>query len=198
MFRAVIVVAAGVVLTGCASAPPPAPEPLALNGTLDLSKPGIGIRVADISETLVCEAQYASGKLPETLSLPLTCSEGRSGTLYLTKTPELRGTVTLVGGQVGDVTFPAPAAPAPPPPPAPAPVVASPVIVPALSVSTSAPPYHRSTGHVRHRPASTGYVYVRAHTRRATYVRPHYRAGKYVSGHYRSGSSVRAHYRRRR
>ncbi|HEV7599371.1 MAG TPA: hypothetical protein VGO49_03830 [Bradyrhizobium sp.] len=197
MFRVFIVAAASLVLTGCAAAPAPAPEPLALNGTLDLSKPGIGIRVADISETLVCEAHYASGKLPETLSLPLTCSEGRSGTLYLTKAPELRGAVTFVGGQLAEVTFAPPAAPAPPPP-APAPAVASPVLVPAPSVSTSAPPYHRSTGQVRHRPASTGYVYVRAHTRRATYVRPHYRAGRYVSGHYRSGSSVRAHYRRRR
>lgn len=104
MFRSVILAAAGVVLAGCASAPPPAPEPLALNGTLDLSKPGIGIRVADVSETLVCEAQYASGKLPETLSLPLTCSEGRSGTLYLAKAPELRGTVTFVGGASPFVT----------------------------------------------------------------------------------------------
>src|SRR5882757_6778034 len=106
MFRAVITVSASLVLTGCASAPPPAPELLALNGMLDLSKPGIGIRVADISETLVCEAHYASGKLPETLSLALTCSEGRFGTLYLTKSPELKGTVTFVGGQLGEVTFP--------------------------------------------------------------------------------------------
>jgi hypothetical protein len=187
MFRAVLV-AASLVLTGCASAPPPAPEPLALNGTLDLSKPGIGIRVADISETLVCDAHYASGKLPETLSLPLTCSEGRSGTLYLTKGPELRGTVTFVGGQLADVTFPPPAAPAP--------AVAPAAVVPAPSVSYSPPPAGRTTTYVRHRSASTGYV--RAHTRRATYVRPHYRNGKYVSGHYRSGSSVRGHYRRRR
>jgi hypothetical protein len=187
MFRAVIV-AVSLVLTGCATAPPPAPEPVALNGTLDLSKPGIGIRVADISETLVCEAQYASGKLPETLSLPLTCSQGRSGTLYLTKAPELRGTVTFVGGQTGDVTFP-------PPPPAPA--VAPAVVVPAPSVSYSPPSSSRATTYVRHHSGSTGYVYVRAHTRRATYVRPHYRNGRYVSGHYRSGSSVRGHYRRR-
>ena len=188
MFRVFIYAAVSVVLTGCASAPPPAPEPLALNGTLDLSKPGIGIRVADISETLVCDAQYASGKLPETLSLPLTCSEGRSGTLYLTKAPELRGTVTFVGGQLGNVTFPPPAAPAP--------AVAPAVVVPAPSVSYSPPPSGRVTTYVRHRSGSTGYV--RAHTRRATYVRPHYRNGKYVSGHYRSGSSVRGHYRRRR
>jgi hypothetical protein len=196
MFRSFILALAGVVLAGCASAPPPpAPEPLALNGTLDLSKPGIGIRVADVSETLICEAHTASGKLPETLSLPLTCSEGRSGTLYLTKTPDLRGTVTFIGGQLGDVTFAPPAIPAPPPA-APAPVVAPAVVVPAPSVSYSAPPTHRA--YVRHRSISTGYVYVRAHTRRATYVRPHYRNGRYVSGHYRSGSSVRAHYRRRR
>lgn len=188
MFRVFIYAAVSVVLTGCASAPPPAPEPLALNGTLDLSKPGIGIRVADISETLVCDAQYASGKLPETLSLPLTCSEGRSGTLYLTKAPELRGTVTFVGGQLGNVTFPPPAAPAP--------AVAPAVVVPAPSVSYLPPPSGRVTTYVRHRSGSTGYV--RAHTRRATYVRPHYRNGKYVSGHYRSGSSVRGHYRRRR
>jgi hypothetical protein len=196
MFRSSVLALAGVVLAGCASAPPPpAPEPLALNGTLDLSKPGIGIRVADLSETLVCETHTASGKLPETLSLPLTCSEGRSGTLTLTKAPELRGTVTFTGGQLGDVTF-APPATLTPPPAAPPPAVAPPVIVPAPSVSTSAPPTHHT--YVRHRSASTGYVYVRAHTRRATYVRPHYRAGRYVSGHYRSGSHVRAHYRRRR
>jgi hypothetical protein len=188
MFRAIIVVAASLALTGCASAPPPAPEPLALNGALDLSKPGIGIRVADISETLVCEAHYAPGKLPETLSLPLICSEGRSGTLYLTKAPELRGTVTFVGGQLGEVTFLPPAAPAP--------AVAAAVVVPAPPVSYSPPPSGRATTHVRHRRVLTGYV--RAHTRRATYVRPHYRSGKYVSGHYRSGSSVRGHYRRRR
>jgi hypothetical protein len=194
MFRSFILALAGVVLAGCASAPPPpAPEPLALNGTLDLSKPRIGIRVADVSETLVCETHYASGKLPETLSLPLTCSEGRSGTLYLTKAPELRGTVTFVGGQLGDVTFTPPATLAPPPA-APPPAVAPAVIVPAPSVSSSAPPTHRAT--IRHRRVSTGYV--RAHTRRATYVRPHYRNGRYVSGHYRSGSSVRGHYRRRR
>jgi hypothetical protein len=195
MFRSFILALAGIVLAGCASAPPPpAPEPLALNGTLDLSKPGIGIRVADVSETLVCEAHTASGKLPETLNLPLTCSEGRSGTLYLTKAAELRGTVTFTGGQLGDVTFAPPAIPAPPPA-APPPVVA-PAVVPAPSVSYSAPPTHRA--YVRHRSTSTGYVYVRAHTRRATYVHPHYRNGRYVSGHYRSGSSVRAHYRRRR
>jgi hypothetical protein len=190
MFRAVIVIAASLVLAGCTSAPPPAPEPLALNGTLDLSKPGIGIRVADISETLVCEAHYASSKLPETFSLPLTCSEGRSGTLYLTKALELRGTVTFVGGQLADVTFPSPAAPAP--------TVAPTVVAPAPSVSYSPPPSSRATTYVRHRSGSTGYVYVRAHTRHATYVRPHYRNGRYVSGHYRSGSSVRGHYRRRR
>jgi hypothetical protein len=196
MFRSFILALAGVVLAGCASAPPPpAPESLALNGTLDLSKPGIGIRVADVSETLVCETHYASGKLPETLSLPLTCSEGRSGTLYLTKAPELRGTVTFIGGQLGDVTF-APPATLVPSPTAPPPVVAPAVVVPAPSVSYSAPPTHRA--YVRHRSTSTGYVHVRAHTRRATYVRPHYRNGRYVSGHYRSGSSVRAHYRRRR
>jgi len=197
MFRSFVLALAGVVLAGCASAPsPPAtPEPLALNGTLDLSKPGIGIRVADLSETLVCETHTTSGKIPETLSLPLTCSEGRSGTLYLTKAPELRGTVTFVGGQLGEVTFTPPANPAPPPV-APPPTVAPAVMVPAPSVSYSPPPTHRAT--IRHRSASSGYVYVRAHTRRATYVRPHYRAGKYVSGHYRSGSSVRAHYRRRR
>ena len=196
MFRSFILALAGVVLVGCASTPPPpAPEPLALNGTLDLSKPGIGIRVADVSETLVCETHYASGKLPETLSLPLTCSEGRSGALTLTKAPELRGTATFIGGQLGDVTFAPPANPAPPPA-APPPAVASPVIVPAPSVSYSAPPTHRA--YVRHRNTSTGYVYVRAHTRRATYVRPHYRNGRYVSGHYRSGSHVRAHYRRPR
>jgi hypothetical protein len=188
MFRVFICAAASLVLAGCASAPPPAPEPLALTGTLDLSKPGIGIRVADISETLVCEAHYASGQLPETLSLPLTCSEGRSGTLYLTKAPELRGTVTFVGGQTGEITFPPPAAPAP--------AVSPAVVVPAPSVSYSPPPPGRATTYVRHRSVSTGYV--RAHTRRATYVRPHYRNGRYVSGHYRSGSSVRGHYRRRR
>jgi hypothetical protein len=196
MFRSFILALAGVVLAGCASAPPsPAPEPLALHGTLDLSKPGIGIRVADVSETLVCETHTASGKLPETLSLPLTCSEGRSGTLNLTKAPELRGTVSFVGGQLGEVTFAPPASPAPPPPAAP-PAAAPAVVVPAPSVSYSTPPAHRAT--VRHRSVSTGYVYVRAHTRRATYVRPHYRNGRYVSGHYRSGSHVRAHYRRRR
>jgi hypothetical protein len=195
MFRVFIVVATSLALTGCASAPAPAPESLALNGTLDLSKPGIGIRVADASETLVCETHTASGRLPETLSLPLTCSEGRSGTLYLTKAPVLRGTVTFIGGQLGDVTFAPPAIPAPPPA-APPPAVAPAVVVPAPSVSYSAPPTHRA--YVRHRSASTGYVHVRAHTRRATYVHPHYRNGRYVSGHYRSGSSVRGHYRRRR
>src|ERR1700712_590869 len=101
MFRSFILALAGAVLAGCASAlPPPAPEPLALNGTLDLSKPGIGIRVADVSETLVCETHTTWVKFPETLSLPLTCLEGRSGTLTLTKAPELRGTVTFVGGQL--------------------------------------------------------------------------------------------------
>jgi hypothetical protein len=195
MFRLFILALAGIALAGCASAPPPpAPEPLALNGTLDLSKPGIGIRIADLSETLVCETHYASGKLPETLSLLLTCSEGRSGTLTLTKAPELRGTVTFVGGQRGDVTFAPPVTPAPPPTAAP-PAVAPAVVVPPPSASYSSPPVHRAT--VRHRSASTGYVYVRAHTRRATYVRPHYRNGRYVSGHYRSGSHVRAHYRGR-
>jgi hypothetical protein len=196
MFRSFVLALASVVLAGCASAPPPvAPEPLALNGSLDLSKPGIGIRLADVSEALVCEAHYASGKLPETLSLPLTCSEGRSGTLYLTKAGEaLRGTVTLVGGQFGDVTFPPPPPPISTPPAAPAPV-AAPVVVPAPSVSYAPPPAHRV--YVRHRSSSSGSVYVRAHTRRATYVRPHYRNGRYVSGHHRSGSHVRAHYRRR-
>lgn len=196
MVRLFILALAGIVLAGCASTPPPtAPEPLALNGTLDLSKPGIGIRVVDVSETLVCETHYAAGKLPETLNLPLTCSDGRSGTLYLIKAPELRGTVTFIGGQLGEVTFPPQAALAPPPA-APPPAVAPAVIVPAPSVSYPASPTYRAT--IRHRSASTGFVYVRAHTRRATYVRPHYRNGRYVSGHYRSGSHVRGHYRRRR
>src|SRR3954451_22442701 len=116
MFRSFIPALAGIVLAGCASAPPPpAPEPLALTGTLDLSKPGIGIRVADLSETLICETHTASGRLPATLSLPLACSEGRSGPLILTKTPELRGTVTFIDGQLGAVAFAPPAIPAPPP-----------------------------------------------------------------------------------
>jgi hypothetical protein len=180
MFRAVIVVAASLVLTGCASAPPPAPEPLALNGTLDLSR-----------HRHSCCGHFRNTRLRSTLRRRQASGDTEPAAGLLRRTVrKLRGTVTFIGGQTGEVTFPPPAAPAP--------AVAPAVVVPAPSVSYSPPPFGRATTYVRHRGGSTGYVYVRSHTRRATYVCPHYRNGRYVSGHYRSGSSVRGHYRRRR
>ena len=165
-------------LAGCATAPPPAsPTPIALIGTLDLSKPGVNFLIIDAAETLRCSAHSASGKIPEALSLPLTCENGQAGTLNLTKAPDLQGAIAFENGTAGDVTFSMP----PPPPP----VAAAPPPVYGTGVVRSYSRSHYSTG------------YVRPHYRRGGYVRPHFRNGHYVSGHYRSGSHVRAHYRRR-
>lgn len=180
---------------GCAAVHQPAPPPdrLMLEGTLDLDRPGIGIRVADEQQTLVCETRFAGGKLPKQVTLPLTCLDGRSGTISLDKAPELRGNIELVSGEVGSVVF----AQAPPPllPPSPAPPVAVAIAPPAIA-SPAPPPVYVPTRAYRSRSYSTGYV--RAHTRRATYVRGHFRNGRYVSGHARRGSYVRSHYRGRR
>lgn len=186
MFRSLLIAAlcAGTV-AGCASAPPPPPPvPIALTGTLDTSRPGIHFFITDAAETLKCSAHSPSGKLPETISLPLACVDGQTGAFNLTKAPDLRGTVTFANGMVGDVTFAVPAPVRPPPvavTPPPPPVAAS----PSTYVTRS---YTRSR-------YSTGYV--RSHYRRSTNVRGHYRNGRYVSGHTRRGSYVRSHYRRR-
>lgn len=167
------------VLGGCASAPPPAPPPpIPLIGTVDISKPGVDFLITDAAGTLRCSAHSASGRIPEALTLPLTCEPGPAGTLNLTKAPDLHGSVVFDNGTLGDVTFAPPAALPPPPPVA----VAAPVY-PAPTVRS----YSRSH-------YSTGYV--RPHYRRGGYVRPHLRNGHYVSGHYRSGTHVRGYYRR--
>ncbi|PPQ16326.1 hypothetical protein CV770_26635 [Bradyrhizobium sp. AC87j1] len=168
-------------LTGCASAPPPTPPaPIALIGTLDLSKPGVDFLITDAPETLRCSAHSVSGKIPEAVSLPLTCENGQAGTLSLTKAPALRGIVAFDNGTTGDVTFTIPAAALQPPPP----------------VATAAPGYPSTVSRTYSRSHySTGYV--RPHYRSGGYVRPHLRNGHYVSGHYRRGSYVRGHYRRR-
>lgn len=189
MFRFVLAGALALALGACASAPPPAapPERLSFNGTLDFSRPGIGFNLSHESG-LICDARYGSGRLPETVTLPLNCNENQSGTLTVANAADIRGVIALADGRVGDAIF---ERPTPPPPvvavaPAPSPVVAPPP-PPVAAVSVVTPP----------REARTGPVYVRSHYRRGGYVRGHYRKGKWVSGHSRRGTTVRSYYRRR-
>ncbi len=187
VYRIGLIVTLGALLCGCETAPPLGPvEPMALIGTLDLSQPGIGIRVADSAKVVRCDAHYAQGRLPDAVSLPLVCADNRAGTLQLTKAPELHGKVAFADGGLGDVTFAETALLAPV-------VAVAPPIAPVSSHSGSTTAPRRS--YVRTQTYSSGYA--RAHTRRATYVSGHYRNGHYVSGHERRGSYVRAHYRRR-
>jgi hypothetical protein len=182
MIRKLAIAAIAAALCGCASKPPPPPAPIALVGTLDLTKPGIDIHVTDDAETVACDAHYAQGKLPEAVTLPLTCADARTGTLSLVKALDLRGTAIFSDGQTGTVSFastPQVAAPTPPP-----------TAAPPAPVSPASYVYPRS-----HR-SSTGYV--RGHYRSATYVHGYYRNGHYVSGHARRGSYVHSYYRRRR
>jgi hypothetical protein len=172
-------------LAGCASSPPQLPTvPIALTGALDLTRPGVHFRITGANETLECSAHSSMGKLPETLSLPLSCDDGKAGTLNLTKSPDLRGAVTFADGTIGEVTF----VPLPPT----APRVAA---APSTTVAASPPAHVRTYQTYSPSRSSTGYV--RSHYRRSTYVRGYYRNGRYVSGHYRRGSHVRGHYRRR-
>ena len=167
-------------LAGCATAPPPAPpSPIALIGTVDISKPGVEFLITDAAGTLRCSAHSATGRIPEALTLPLNCEPGPAGTLNLTKAPDLHGSVVFDNGTLGDVTFAPPAAAPPPPPP-----IAVAQVYP-TTVGRSYSRTHYSTG------------YVRPHYRSGGYVRPHFRNGHYVSGHYRSGAHVRGYYRRR-
>jgi hypothetical protein len=186
LFRIFLVALLAGAVTGCASSRSPTPTPIALIGTLDTSKPGIDIFVADAAGNLKCAAHSASGKLPEAISLPLSCEDSQTGTLNLTKSPDLHGTVTFANGTVGDVTFDL-SQPVPPPRVAVAP---PPFAVPAPVYIPTHPSYSRSY-------YSTGYV--RPHYRRATYVHSYYRRnGTYVSGHSRRGSYVHGYYRHRR
>jgi hypothetical protein len=186
--RVSVVAALGVaaVVAGCASSPPSPPPPIAFIGELDVSRPGIDFLITDAAGTLKCSAHSTSGKLPAALSLPLTCEDGQTGTLNVTKAPDLRGAVIFSNGTTGEVTFAA--LPAPPPI-----AVASPPPPPPVVVSSPVPVRtYRTYSRARY---STGYV--RPHYRRSTYVRGYYRNGHYVSGHTRRGSHVRGHYRRR-
>lgn len=179
MIRRFAIAAFALALGGCASRPPPPPtlQPVELFGTLDLSRPGVGIHIADEPGTISCDAHYDKGKLPETLSLSLTCADARTGTLDLVKAPDLRGTASLSDGLSGAVSFAQPPNVAVPPP-------VSPTVAPAPVSAT----------YVRSR-SSTGYV--RGHYRRGTYVHGYYRNGHYVRGHARRGSYVHSYYRRR-
>jgi hypothetical protein len=186
MFRFALAGALALALEACATAPPPAapPERLSFAGTLDLSQPGIGFHLTHESG-LACDARYSLGRLPETVTLPLSCNEEQSGTLTVAKATDIRGAVTLADGRMGDAIFVPPIAPrvavvAPPP-------VAASAPPPVAAVSFVTPP----------RVVRTGPVYVRSHYRRGGHVRGHYRKGKWVSGHSRRGTTVRGHYRRR-
>jgi hypothetical protein len=97
------------VCSGCASvtpapAPAPVPEPLVFTGKLDLSGQGVGFLITHPSG-LSCAGRYASGHLPDPVSVEIVCSDKQTGTLTVTKTPTMRGDVALSDGRKGIVTF---------------------------------------------------------------------------------------------
>jgi hypothetical protein len=184
MWRVLAVTFIVAALGGCASTSPPAVDTppavrLSFDGTLDFTRPGIGFHLAHASG-LSCDGRHNAGRLPDLVTILLTCSDQLTGKLTARKSDALRGEVALSDGRFGDVQFDLP-------PTAPAPI-------PSATASATAPAAGTST--VVSRPAH-GTGYVRAHTRRGGFVRGHYRKGKWVSGHTRRGTTVRAHYRRR-
>ena|SRR5665213_181317 len=112
---ALLLAAVAIACSGCATAPtappPPAvPEPLVFTGTLDLSGQGVGFVITHASG-LSCTGRYGSGRLPDPVSVEVTCNDEQTGTLTVTKTAGMRGDVTLSDGRQGIVTFAQPPQP---------------------------------------------------------------------------------------
>jgi hypothetical protein len=92
-----------------AEAVPAAPASrLVFQGTMDLSRPGVTFEIshADLS----CTGHHAVGRLPEKFSIPVRCNDTATGTMALTKSTSISGTVNLSSGIEGDVEFSRPVA----------------------------------------------------------------------------------------
>jgi hypothetical protein len=115
---AVVLLAAASACAGCATTPSTVdvPERLSFVGTMDLSGQGIGFLLSHHSG-LSCTGRYASGRLPDPVSIEVICNDRQTGVLTVTKSAGLRGAVELSDGRQGDVIFdePPPRIASPPP-----------------------------------------------------------------------------------
>lgn len=154
-------------------------------GTTTASMSGGRFEVQNASRTIICKGTYDALDTSIVISAPVQCSDGRYGTLTVTRTPDLMagtGTVTLADGTVGNVAFGKLAALAISAP-------ASPFVAATASSNTTAsssdatsprtpacesPNYYGAISCVTGLPKTT---YVRGHYRKnGTYVRPYYRS----------------------
>ena len=112
--RTIAIMLSAIACSACATAPvapPPAapPAPLAFTGKLDLSGQGVGFVITH--NDLSCAGRYASGRLPDPVSVEVACTDKQTGMLTVTKTPAMHGDVTFADGRKGIVTFEQPARP---------------------------------------------------------------------------------------
>ncbi|TCK30138.1 hypothetical protein EV667_0225 [Ancylobacter aquaticus] len=156
-----------------------------LIGTTTAALSGGTFEVSAPDGSLKCAGTYDAYDTSAVLSAPFTCSDGRYGTVTVTRSPDRlsgKGTISLSDGSVGAVAFGKDAAAAIEPPPP-----ESPPVLAGLAAAATAPasPYgsgcqstntYGAMSCVTGRPRTT---YVRGYYRRnGTYVRPYYRSRK--------------------
>ncbi len=79
-----------------------------LTGTTTASVEGGSFQVATPNGNIVCRGNYDAFDTRPTISAPVACSDGRYGTITVTRAPSGRsgvGTVSLVDGASGSVAF---------------------------------------------------------------------------------------------
>jgi hypothetical protein len=181
------IAAALLVLSGCGSMTIPAAARMGndevLIGTSTASIRGGTFEVSSPSKNLVCKGNYDALDTNIVISAPVRCSDGRYGTITVTRTPDLmagQGVFTLADGTTGNVAFGRLAATVinQPRPPEYAALATTPGLI-ATSPTTrtpacESPNYYGSISCLTGRPRTT---YVRGYYRKnGTYVRPYYRS----------------------
>lgn len=190
MWRLFLAAIAGLAMAGCATSyTTPAAVRLStetvLIGTTTAALSGGTFEVSAPDGSLKCAGTYDAYDTSAVLSAPFTCSDGRYGTVTVTRSPDRlsgTGTIALSDGSFGAVAFGKDAASAIEPAPTAAPPVSA---APALATAVPASSYGsgcQSTNTYGAISCATGRprtTYVRGYYRRdGTYVRPYYRSRK--------------------
>lgn len=102
----------GQLLTGCASYTVPAAVRTSTGevfvGTTTASLRGGTFEVQNPDESVRCTGNYDALDTRPTISAPVTCTDGRSGTAIVTRTQDMQagsGIITLSDGTTGEVAF---------------------------------------------------------------------------------------------